>query len=76
MELVDAAGKKIETLQREWRSVFHELLDKQPAVMILDDLDLLACCPQNEHDDSLGGENWYSTRYFERTFISLSQDLS
>ena len=56
-------GKKIETLHREWQAIVQQLLEKQPSILVLDDLDLLASYPQNDHDDSLNGENWYSTRY-------------
>ena len=62
LECSSLKGRKIEALQREWQSLFQELVDKQPSVLILDDLDLLAGYPQNDHDDSLNGENWYSTR--------------
>ncbi|KAK4022478.1 hypothetical protein OUZ56_007940 [Daphnia magna] len=55
-------GKRAETLQRDWEIMFRQLLDREPSVVVLDDLDLLVSAPQNDQDDTLNGEAWYYRR--------------
>ena len=52
----------MEALHRDWHAMFQQLIERQPSVLVFDDLDHLASCPQNEQDDSLQGESWYYRR--------------
>lgn len=63
------SGKKIETLRREWQSTFNELVEKQPSLLVLDDLDLLTSCSQSEHGDDFSGENFYYLRYYIFVYV-------
>ena len=69
---INVIGKQVETLHHEWQSMFQQLLERQPTVLVFDDLDLLTSCPQNDQDDSLQGESWYYKRLdFFRIFTIL-----
>lgn len=50
--------------------MFRQLLDREPSVVVLDDLDLLVSAPQNDQDDTLNGEAWYYRR-LASFFLSL-----
>lgn len=55
------SGKKVETLQRDWKLTFQKMIDMEPSILVLDNLDLLASNPLNEQDNFIG-EGWYSER--------------
>lgn len=55
-------GKRAETLQRDWEVMFRQLIDREPSLLVLDDLDLLVSAPQNDQDETLNGEAWYYRR--------------
>lgn len=55
-------GKKVETLQRDWSAVFQQLSEREPSILILDDLDLLAGSSENNQEDSINSEAWYYKR--------------
>lgn len=55
-------GKRAETLQRDWDLMFRQLIDREPSLLVFDDLDLLVSAPQNNQDESLSGETWYYKR--------------
>jgi len=54
-------GKKIETLQRDWNLMFQQLIEMEPSILVLDDLDLLASNQPNDQDNVMG-ESWYFAR--------------
>ena len=60
--LVVLIGKRAETLQRDWEVMFRQLIDREPSLLVLDDLDLLVSAPQNDQDETLNGEAWYYRR--------------
>ena len=55
----------METLKRDWDLMFHQLVEREPSVLILDDLDVLVGTSQNNQDDSVSGESWYYKRFVE-----------
>jgi hypothetical protein len=42
--------------------MFRQLIDREPSLLVLDDLDLLVSAPQNDQDETLNGEAWYYRR--------------
>lgn len=42
--------------------MFSQLVQREPSLLVLDDLDLLVSSPQNNQDDGLNGEGWYYKR--------------
>ena len=57
-------GKRIESLRKYLEQVFSECSWRQPAVILLDDLDLIAAAPAGPEQE-MGGEAMYYMRVAE-----------
>lgn len=60
MDCVFLAGKRVESVQKQWQQVFVEAAWHQPSVILFDDLDQLVSAPSALQE--MGGEALYKRR--------------
>ncbi|CAL1268220.1 unnamed protein product [Larinioides sclopetarius] len=67
-------GKRVETLAKKWDDFVNEAVQKQPSLLLFEDLDYIASCPAS-HEQEIGPDGVYFSNIVQ-TFIHVMKKIS